>query len=430
MQISKPKKGYKLVTNFFKQPFEIPEDWEYPKFDKVVKTNSLTKLDEDIVPYIPMDAVDVSKPHFNYFEERTLSENSSLTKFQENDVLFARITPSTENGKTCIVENFSRKGITSSELTVLRPTKLVFPRYLYYFVKNHRLRQFAISQMQGTTGRQRVPDYVFKKDLHFELPSLSEQQKISLFISNIDDILEKTNQLIQKTQLLKKGMMQQLFTKGIGHTKFKEIQFGLKWMKTNIPIEWEVKPLLEVAKFRQGLQIDKSKRYTIPGNNRIKLIKVLDFYEEKGSMEYIDIPAESKKRVICDEDDIIIARTGNTLGMILTNVAGVFHNNTFALDYNKKLFEKYFFYYFLKSYSVQLLIKIVSTRSGQPDLTHKEFSVLKIPIPPLKEQKQISSILSNVDSEINKEKLQQSNLELLKKGLMQKLLTGQIRVKV
>ena len=55
---------------------------------------------------------------------------------------------------------------------------------------------------------------------------------------------------------------------------------------------------------------------------------------------------------------------------------------------------------------------------------------LLIVIPPLPEQKQIASILSNVDTQIQKEKLHKSNLERLKKGLMQKLLTGQIRVKV
>ena len=55
---------------------------------------------------------------------------------------------------------------------------------------------------------------------------------------------------------------------------------------------------------------------------------------------------------------------------------------------------------------------------------------MKIFVPSLFEQKQITSILSNIDSQINKEKLQKSNLELLKKGLMQKLLPGQIRVKV
>ena len=54
---------------------------------------------------------------------------------------------------------------------------------------------------------------------------------------------------------------------------------------------------------------------------------------------------------------------------------------------------------------------------------------LSIPLPPISEQKQIAEILSNIDSQINEEKLNKKNLELLKKGLMQKLLTGQIRVR-
>ena len=68
--------------------------------------------------------------------------------------------------------------------------------------------------------------------------------------------------------------------------------------------------------------------------------------------------------------------------------------------------------------------------SGQPNLTVGLVQKLVIPLPPLSEQKQIASILSNIDTQIGKEKLHKSNLERLKKGLMQKLLTGQIRVKV
>ena len=87
----------------------------------------MTKIDGKNIPYIPMDSVDVERSHFRYFEERKLSDNPSLPKFQENDVLFARITPSTENGKTCIIENFNHKGIASSELTILRSSNKVLP---------------------------------------------------------------------------------------------------------------------------------------------------------------------------------------------------------------------------------------------------------------------------------------------------------------
>ena len=218
MQVAKPKKGYKLVKTSFGKYEEIPEEWEYPKFNEVVKTNPSTKIEDKTVPYIPMDSVDTKKPSFNYTEERLLSENNSLNKFQDNDVLFARITPSTENGKTSFVENFRKKGIVSSELTVLRPSEKVFPKYLYYYIKSDMIRQFAISQMTGTTGRQRVPDSVFKEVLHFALPPLPEQKQITSILSNVDDTLQKTNQIIEQTQRLKKGLMQKLLARREGHT--------------------------------------------------------------------------------------------------------------------------------------------------------------------------------------------------------------------
>ena len=71
----------------------------------------------------------------------------------------------------------------------------------------------------------------------------------------------------------------------------------------------------------------------------------MDFGSEIKSDEYIEIPSQSRS-VICNKDDIIIARTG-TLGLVLTNVEGVFHNNTFALDYDRNILDKMFFYYYL-----------------------------------------------------------------------------------
>jgi type I restriction enzyme, S subunit len=205
-------KKFKKVSNFFKKEIEIPEHWDYPKFNDIIKTNPFTKIEHQTVPYIPMDAVDRENPHFNYFEEREFSKNSSLSKFQENDVLFARITPSTENGKTSIVENFERKGIVSSELTVLRPSPKIIPRYLYYYVKSYRIRQFAISQMLGTTGRQRVPDYVFKEDLNIELPPIPEQQKIISIISKVDEQIITQRKHHKKLESLKKSLMLKLLT--------------------------------------------------------------------------------------------------------------------------------------------------------------------------------------------------------------------------
>jgi len=85
----------KAVYDFFKRAFEIPQNWDYPKFSSVVQVNPRTKIDSEKVLYIPMDAVNIENGSVNYFEERNLNDNSSLPKFRDNDVLFARITPST-----------------------------------------------------------------------------------------------------------------------------------------------------------------------------------------------------------------------------------------------------------------------------------------------------------------------------------------------
>jgi hypothetical protein len=90
----------------FNKRFEIPKDWEYAKFSDVVQVNPRTKIDAKKSFYVPMAAVNIQNGSVDNFEERNTDENSSLPKFQKNDVLFARITPSTENGKICIIEDF------------------------------------------------------------------------------------------------------------------------------------------------------------------------------------------------------------------------------------------------------------------------------------------------------------------------------------
>jgi len=203
---------FKTVLNFFKKEFEIPSSWDYVPFYNVVKVNSKTSVSSNELKYVPMDAVNVDSPNIDYFETRKVDAVNNLLKFKQNDVLFARITPSTENGKTAFVEKFSGVGCASTELTVLRPGAKVFPFYLYYYVKSHRVRQFAISQMLGTTNRQRVPEYVFKKDLKFDLPSLPEQKQIVKILSNLDSLIQKQKQIKLNFKNHKKWLMQNLLT--------------------------------------------------------------------------------------------------------------------------------------------------------------------------------------------------------------------------
>ena len=87
-----------------------------------------------------------------------------------------------------------------------------------------------------------------------------------------------------------------------------------------------------------------------------------------------------------------------------------------------------YLYKVMNSYIIQNNISNVAFGSAQPQLTVKEIKTFKIPVPPLEEQKQIAEILSTVDNKLENLKEKKQSFEELKKGLMQKLLTGEVRV--
>lgn len=198
---------------------------------------------------------------------------------------------------------------------------------------------------------------------------------------------------------------------------YKKISLGI------IPNEWEVVKLKDVCKINQGLQIPISERFTEYSNNRYFYITNEFIKENSKNKYYIENPPQS---VICNEENILMTRTGNT-GQVVTNVAGVFHNNFFKIDYDKNFILKDFFIYILNTIKIQH--KIVSMASGSTilDLKHNDFYNIKIPLPPLKEQIKIAEILSEFDTAINLMSNLISQKTKFKKALMQNLLTAKIR---
>ena len=376
-----------------------------------------------------MNSVNTNNSKVNYFERRKVSDTSNLPKFLENDVLFARITPSTENGKTALIENFQEVGIASSELTVLRCNHKILPKYLYYYMKSYRIRSFAISQMLGTTNRQRVPEYVFEKDLNFELPPLSEQQKIASILSGVDATIEATQKIIEKTERLKRGLMQQLLTRGIGHTTFKKV----KWFfgkKIEIPEEWHLQTLdnLNVKSTSGGTPSRKKPKYY---NGNIVWIKSGELEnnfvgnsEEKITSEAL----RNSSAKIFPKNTVLVAMYGATIGKTAILVKEGSTNQAICAILPNNIFHEYFLQQFLvKNRSILVTFGM---GAGQPNINQEIVRNFKYLVPLLSEQQKIASILSGVDAYIQKNQQYKERLEKLKKGLMQKLLTGQIRVKV
>ncbi len=264
-------------------------------------------------------------------------------------------------------------------------------------------------------------------------PTLKEQKKIADILSSVDKTIEKTDQVIEKTKELKKGLMQQLLTKGIGHDEFKEVKVPLLPVKWKLPKNWKVKFLKDLTnKITDGAH--QTPTYVDEG---IPFLRVTDIQEHEIDWEKTKkIPEEEHikltKRCKPEKGDILLSKNG-TIG--ITKI--VDWNKEFSnfvslclIKPNKELvYNKYLSIILGSEFCLQQAA--IGSKTGTVTNLHlTEIRKFNIPVPPLEEQKKIANILSTVDEKIQKEEEYKARLERLKKGLMQKLLTGEVRVNV
>jgi len=231
-------------------------------------------------------------------------------------------------------------------------------------------------------------------------PSFHDQKRIAEILATVDEAIEKTAQIIEKTKEVKKGLMQKLLTRGIGHKKFKKTEIG------EIPERWDLKPLIEVMVLQRGFDLPfqhrSEGRYPILASNGV--IGYHSEFKVKGP-------------------GIVTGRSG-TLGKVHYVESDYWPLNTTL--FTKDFYDNHpkFLYYFLQ----KLEVDKYGTGTGVPTLNRNIVHKVRVALPPVSEQVKIASILSEVDTRIEKEIDYKSDLEEMKRSLMQKLLTGKIRV--
>ena len=137
--------------------------------------------DETPILFVPMAAVDEVSGTVADVQTRNLGEvrRKSYRSFQPEDVIWAKITPCMENGKSAVVPDIpSGIGFGSTEFHVLRPKPGVEPRYVWHFVRQAGFRQRARDAMTGSVGQERVPTG-FLGNATIPLPSSEEQRRIA-----------------------------------------------------------------------------------------------------------------------------------------------------------------------------------------------------------------------------------------------------------
>lgn len=152
---------------------ELPTGWATGRLGQIAEINppqpNTPVHDHDVVSFIPMAKVQAESGLIETPDLRTWGEvKKGFTRFQDGDILFAKITPCMENGKIAIAKELrGGVGAGSTEFHVLRPPRGLEAKYIFYYLLQRDVRRDARMEMKGAAGQLRVPTSFLEQ---FELP--------------------------------------------------------------------------------------------------------------------------------------------------------------------------------------------------------------------------------------------------------------------
>jgi type I restriction enzyme S subunit len=405
--VNKVREGYKMT-----ELGEIPEDWNTVELDKIIecgRTISYGVLKpgdytESGVPLIRI--VDIRDNKINgsisgfHRISKELDHQYRKTKLEGNEILISLVGTV---GNIAVAEQ-EHIGMNVHRNIGIIPIdeKKSIKQFGAYCLQSNIIQKNIKAKTIGSN--QPLLNLEDVREIKVFYPPLREQQEIALILSSLDEQIENTDKLIEKTKELKKGLMQRLLTKGIAHDRFKDTEIG------KIPEEWEVRKLKDVFKVSSGNFL--SQKNVVQGEYPV--------YGGNGITSY-------HNEYLFENSKIVIGRVGAKCGCVCVSEpkSWITDNALFIADKITEFEDSYMFY--LLSY---MNLNQYANQNAQPVISGQKIYELSIAIPSVIEQRKIVHLLLALDEKIEQYETKKERLQELKKGLMQKLLTGKIRVKV
>ena len=407
---------------------KVPVDWaivklqdvcddiyRYPTYyniDYVKQNYGIPEIRGELIKKNGEVSTDLSK--YRYISKET-SSRFPRTILREGDfVISVRGTL----GKIGYVSSALENANITANLMRISPTReKVYPPWLRQFFLSG-LFQNRLNEISSATTIKTIKAPELKA-IKIALPLIYEQNKIAYILTSVDQSISKTARIIEKTKELKKGLMQRLFTEGVGHTRFKETKVG------KIPEKWGIGKLSGIALVTMG-QSPPGNTYNSDGVG----VPILNGPTEFTDYSPIPVQYTTKPTKLCKSGDILICVRGSSTGRL--NIADREYciGRGLAAIRRKPNSNTRFIYYVLIDITHKIFIEAQGSGSTFPNISRQGLEDRVVIIPPINEQEIIASILSDVDLGIESEENYKAELEQLKKGLMQVLLTGKLRVTV
>jgi len=417
----------------------IPAGWNLKTLDECISSKpeyGANASAKDFSPKLPryVRITDITEDgHLSNVDTKSIAiEDGANYYLAEGDFLFARTGASV--GKTYLYCAKDGVAAFAGYLIRYRVNKQTL-RAEFLFQYTHSSEYWNWVKSITRTGAQPNINAQEYSSILLPIPPLPEQRKIAEILSSADRSIEATEKLIAKLADLKKALMQQLLTQGIGHTEFKPSPLG------KIPKDWEVVKLEDIIdQLDAGVSVNSEDR-----NARSGEIGIMKTSCVNGgifnALEHKVVISADVSRTTCHvkKDSIIISRM-NTPELVGEN-AYVDH------DYDKlflpdRLWQtitnpriavsvKWLSYILQSTWMKTAISGIATGTSGSmKNISKPVFLALETVSPPFPEQRQIADILSGVDRKLSATKAKLAKAKDLKQGLMNDLLTGKVRVTI
>ncbi|MDR1963379.1 MAG: restriction endonuclease subunit S [Planctomycetaceae bacterium] len=343
-------------------------------------------------------------------------QRSVKRRFYKNDVLFGKLRPYL---KKYLFPNFD--GLCSSEIWVFYANEnMCRSDFLFQLVQT---KDFIDTVNISTGTKMPRADWQIVQNSFFNLPPLLEQRKIASILSTWDTAIEQTRKLLEANRKLKTGLMQKLLT-----GKWRFPKFGKPAKNGDMPEEWLYAKLGEVAiKFLNGgtpsRTVDEYWDGDIPW---VTGADIIDHRVDNIRRYITPLGVQNSATNVIDKGELlIVTRTGvGKIAIAPCNIAVSQDITGVYLD-KIKVDVLFFLYLICQNFSY---FKNCNQGTSINGITRDDLTAFSFYLPPLSEQRKIASTLSAVDGQIAALQKSLEKLQLQKKGLMQKLLTGEIRV--
>ncbi|OCR99314.1 restriction endonuclease subunit S [Campylobacter fetus] len=392
----------------------IPQDWEVKKIKDITYCTAGGTPNTSINGYWNgeirwMNSGELNKKFVYEVEGRITKlglEKSSTKILPKNCILIGLAGQGKTRGTVAI--NYIEL-CTNQSIGAIYPKYEIFnPIFLYYYLDTQYLELRKISAGDGGRGGLNLK---ILNNLQIPLPPLKEQGKIAEILSTWDKAISNLDELIAQKQNLKTALMQNLLSAKI---RFKE--FTTPWQEVKLG-----DILKEISERNSNNNVD----LVLSVTNKFGFVSQTDFFDKQVASK------DTSNYKIIRNGDFAYNPSRINIGSIalLKNFDIGILSPMYVVFRCSNLIKNNFIKYWFSSYKFTGILNDYLSGSVRDSLVFRDMKSIKILLPNLAEQQKIAEVLSACDDEINLLKDKLSNLKLQKQGLMQKLLTGKVRVR-